>query len=193
MSYCLIDTAAKADEESNKITTSKIPHVVTADGTLKKIPDIGTPIDEQAKGIPDPVRTTDEQVKEIRNPATPTDEQVEGIQNQFRGTHEQAKEIADPATIAHERSKEILFTTASDIGSQEPEKEEEFVHVPKNLKRFVIGMGGIVVKAIEMTSGAAVVTMPGDDEGFTVIGNEEQRACAKKLISEKVVGESHFK
>lgn len=63
--------------------------------------------------------------------------------------------------------------------------------MPKNLMRFVIGMGGIALNTIGQKSGADVETIK--DEGFTVIGNKKQRACAKKLISEKVVGESHLK
>ena len=65
--------------------------------------------------------------------------------------------------------------------------------MPKNLKGYVIGIGGSVVKKIQQESGATVVAKPKNEDGFTVTGNEEQRACAKKLISQKVVGCSHLR
>ena len=60
--------------------------------------------------------------------------------------------------------------------------------MPANLKGYVIGFGGSVVKKIQKESGASVVTKPRNEDGFIVTGNEEQRASAKKLISQKVVG-----
>ena len=65
--------------------------------------------------------------------------------------------------------------------------------MPKNLKGYVIGMGGTVIKKIQRESGAKVVAKPKNEDGFTVTGNEEQRAHAKKLISQKVVGCSHLR
>ena len=65
--------------------------------------------------------------------------------------------------------------------------EPEFVSVPKELKGYVIGKGGSVIKAIEEKSGAKVVSPSREMEGFRVSGDEEQRACAKRLILEKVV------
>jgi len=65
--------------------------------------------------------------------------------------------------------------------------------VPKNSKGYVIGPDGKVVKKIQQKSGARVVTKPRNEDGFTVTGNEEQRACAKKLISQKVVGCSQLR
>ena len=64
---------------------------------------------------------------------------------------------------------------------------QEFVSVPKDLKGYVIGSGGSVVKIIQQKSGAKVVSKSRDAEGFTLVGNEEQRASAKRLILEKVV------
>ena len=84
---------------------------------------------------------------------------------------------------------DAVITT--DEVSKESEIEEEFVHVPKNLKGYVIGMGGTVIKNIQRESGAKVVTLPKNEDGFTITGNEEQRAHAKKLISQKVVSCGH--
>ena len=65
--------------------------------------------------------------------------------------------------------------------------ELEFVAVPKELKGYVIGKGGSVIEAIEQKSGAKVLFTPRELEGFKVRGDEGQRACAKRLILEKVV------
>ena len=65
--------------------------------------------------------------------------------------------------------------------------------MPANLKGYVIGMGGTVIKKIQQESGAKVVAKPKSEDGFIVTGNEEQRAHAKKLISQKVVGYSHLR
>ena len=81
----------------------------------------------------------------------------------------------------------------TDEGSRESPIEEEFVQVPKNLKGYVIGMGGIVIKKIQQESGAKVVSKRKNEDGFIVTGNEEQRAHAKKLISQKVVGCCHLR
>lgn len=86
------------------------------------------------------------------------------------------------------RDGESDAVTATDDGSEESEIKEEFVHVPAYLKGYVIGMGGKVVKKIQQESGAKVVAKPKNEDGFTVTGNEEQRASAKKRISQKVDG-----
>ena len=65
--------------------------------------------------------------------------------------------------------------------------EEEFVPVAKDLKGYVIGSGGCVIKSIQQKSGAKVVSKSWDAEGFIVVGNEEQKACAKRLILQTVV------
>ena len=64
--------------------------------------------------------------------------------------------------------------------------EYEFVEVPNDLKGRVIGKGGYVIKDIMKASGAIISTGK-DEEWFTVSGDAEQRACAKRLILEKVV------
>lgn len=65
--------------------------------------------------------------------------------------------------------------------------ELEFVPVPKELKGYVIGKGGSVIKAIEEKSGAKVSFTPRELEGFRISGDEEQRECARRLMLEKVV------
>ena len=65
-------------------------------------------------------------------------------------------------------------------------RDFEYVEVPKDLKGHVIGKGGCMIKEIMKSSGAIIRTGK-DDEGFTVSGDAEQRACAKRLILEKVV------
>ena len=63
----------------------------------------------------------------------------------------------------------------------------EFVEVPTDLKGHVIGKKGKVIEGIREESGARVVTNS-DQEGFTINGTEEQRACARRLINQKLVG-----
>ena len=65
--------------------------------------------------------------------------------------------------------------------------ESEFLHVPKDLKRFVIGRGGNTLQGIIQRSGASVSAGSRDVEGFTIAGDEKQRACTKRLILEIVV------
>ena len=74
----------------------------------------------------------------------------------------------------------FLFT------GKEQRRKSEFVEVPRNLKRYVIGTGGVVIKEISQKSGARV-SQTMEEEGFTINGNQEQRACARRLILEKVV------
>ena len=63
----------------------------------------------------------------------------------------------------------------------------EFVEVPRDMKGHVIGRGGYMLHKIMQRSGARVFSGSRDEEGFTVCGNEDQIANAKRLILEKVV------
>ena len=65
--------------------------------------------------------------------------------------------------------------------------ENEYLHVPKELKGHVIGRGGLVIKEIKKSSSANITSRSRDEEGFTITGNREQITLAKRLISEKVV------
>ncbi|XP_020622236.1 uncharacterized protein LOC110059849 isoform X1 [Orbicella faveolata] len=78
--------------------------------------------------------------------------------------------------------------TTTDEGSKESEVKEEFVCLPKNLKGYVIGKGRSVLKKIQQESGVGVVAKPRNEDGFTVTGNREQIAWAKKLLLQKVDG-----
>ena len=69
----------------------------------------------------------------------------------------------------------------------EEEIESEFVAVPRDLKGHVIGRGGCMIQEIRQKSGARVVSQSMEEEGFTVFGDEEQRACARRLIEQKLV------
>ena len=75
----------------------------------------------------------------------------------------------------------FLFT------GKEQRGKSEFVEVSRNLKRYVIGTGGVVIKEISQKSGARVTSQNMEEEGFTISGSQEQRACARRLILEKVV------
>ena len=55
------------------------------------------------------------------------------------------------------------------------------------MKGYVIGTGGSVLQEIEQKSGARISPGSRHEEGFTIFGNQEQRASAKKLILETVV------
>ena len=63
----------------------------------------------------------------------------------------------------------------------------EFVEVPQDMKGHVIGKGGYMLQEIIQMSGARVSSASRDEEGFTVCGNEDQIANAKRLILKKVV------
>ena len=69
------------------------------------------------------------------------------------------------------------------------EENSEFVDIPKDMKGHVIGKGGYMLQEIMKESGARIFSESRDEEGFTVIGDEEQRACARRLILKKVVSE----
>ena len=87
----------------------------------------------------------------------------------------------------------ILLLFRVDYNSiKEQTKEEEnseFVDVPKAMKGHVIGKGSYMLQEIMNKSGARIFSDSWDVEGFTVIGDEEQRACARRLILKKVVSE----
>ncbi|XP_078355398.1 uncharacterized protein LOC144640040 [Oculina patagonica] len=68
--------------------------------------------------------------------------------------------------------------------NKEP-KESEFVEVLSVFKGHVIGTGGRFVKEMMKRSGA-IISSTKEDEGFTVSGDVDQRACAKRLILERV-------
>lgn len=66
--------------------------------------------------------------------------------------------------------------------------QSEFVAVPKDFKGYVIGKGGYTIQDIRQRSGAQVWSpTSSEEEGFTISGNAEQIAHAKRLILEKVV------
>lgn len=65
--------------------------------------------------------------------------------------------------------------------------QSEFVPVAKDFKAHVIGRKGYVIEDIRQRSGAQIWSSSTEEEGFTVSGSEEQIACAKRLILEKVV------
>lgn len=59
--------------------------------------------------------------------------------------------------------------------------------VPKDFKAHVIGRRGYAIQDIKQRSGAQIWSTSTEEEGFTVSGNAEQLACAKRIILEKVV------
>ena len=63
----------------------------------------------------------------------------------------------------------------------------DFVDVPEDLKRHVIGTGGNTLRSIQERSGAKVFSLSRAEEGFWVKGTKEQRKYAKNLILEMVV------
>lgn len=65
--------------------------------------------------------------------------------------------------------------------------ESEFVPVSREFKSQVIGRDGAVLNKIRQTSRAKITSTEGDDEGFIIFGDAEQREIARKLILEKVV------
>ena len=76
----------------------------------------------------------------------------------------------------------------SSIKEQDIEEEgDEFVGVPKNMKKIVTGRRRQVLEQIEQKSGANINSMRRDEEGYIMAGYERQRARARRLIKEKVV------
>ncbi|KAJ7392660.1 hypothetical protein OS493_010311 [Desmophyllum pertusum] len=73
-------------------------------------------------------------------------------------------------------------TTYDDLRRQSRGETGQFVAVPKDAMGFVIGHKGNTIKQIELQSGARITQS--DNSGFTVCGNEEQRACATGLINQ---------
>jgi len=69
--------------------------------------------------------------------------------------------------------------------------QSEFVPVPEDFIGHVIGKGGYIIQDIGKRSGAQVWSPISEEEGFTVSGNAEQIACAKRLILEKVVSKKN--
>lgn len=69
--------------------------------------------------------------------------------------------------------------------------ESEFVPVSREFKSHATGRDGAVLNTIRQTSGATITSTEGDEEGFIIFGDSEQREIARKLILEKVV--SFFK
>ncbi|KAJ7323742.1 Far upstream element-binding protein 3 [Desmophyllum pertusum] len=65
------------------------------------------------------------------------------------------------------------------------EEAHELVAVPGDLMGFVIGKKGSTIKQIQTKSGAKLIS-DRDHRGFIVSGDEEQRACARQLVNEKV-------
>ena len=59
--------------------------------------------------------------------------------------------------------------------------------VSREFKSHVTGRDGAVLNTIRQTSGATITLTEGDEEGFFVFGDSEQREIARKLILEKVV------
>ncbi|XP_068700394.1 uncharacterized protein [Montipora foliosa] len=65
--------------------------------------------------------------------------------------------------------------------------EPEHFAVPCNLKGYLIGKEGCVIKDIMRSSGAQISSPKGRDEDFFLIsGSTEQRECAKELMAKKV-------
>ena len=89
------------------------------------------------------------------------------------------------------RSVLLCFTLRlTDTNHKEQSIEEvksKFVNVPVSLKCHVIGKGGCKRREIMDTTGANLVSQSKEEEGFTLLGDEEQIAHAEKLIQQIVV------
>lgn len=70
----------------------------------------------------------------------------------------------------------------------EEEIKSDFVEVPRDIKKYVRGRSGCGIDEIEKKSRASICSQSIKEEGFWISGNKLQRECAKKLITEKVVG-----
>ena len=83
---------------------------------------------------------------------------------------------------------QILDRSAKDSRQRKRRDEAtEFIAVRGDLMGFVIGRKGSSIKEIEMKSGARLNQPDGDQNGFLVSGNKEQRARARELVQRKVV------
>ena len=70
----------------------------------------------------------------------------------------------------------------------EEEIKNDFVEVPRDIKKYVLGRSRCEIDEIEKKSRASIRSQSIKEEGFWISGNKIQRECAKKLITEKVVG-----
>ena len=70
----------------------------------------------------------------------------------------------------------------------EEEIKNDFVEVPRDIKKYVLGRSRCGIDEIEKKSRASIRSQSIKEEGFWISGNKIQRECAKKLITEKVVG-----
>ena len=70
----------------------------------------------------------------------------------------------------------------------EEEIKNDFVEVPRDIKKYVLGRSRCGIDEIEKKSRASIRSQSTKEEGFWIRGNKIQRECAKKLITEKVVG-----
>ena len=70
----------------------------------------------------------------------------------------------------------------------EEEIKNDFVEVPRDIKKYVLGRSRCGIDEIEEKSRASIRSQSIKEEGFWISGNKIQRECAKKLITEKVVG-----
>ena len=65
--------------------------------------------------------------------------------------------------------------------------DSEYVPVSREFKSRVIGRDGCVLNNIRRRSGAIITSRFKEEEGFTIIGDYQQRETAKRLILERVV------
>ena len=70
----------------------------------------------------------------------------------------------------------------------EEEIKNDFVEVPRDIKKYVLGRSRCGIDETEKKSRASIRSQSVKEEGFWISGNKIQRECAKKLITEKVVG-----
>ena len=78
--------------------------------------------------------------------------------------------------------------TSNDLKRSTQEEGYEFLPVAENRIGFIIGKKGSTIKQIQEISGAKISDQSQRGrKGFTIRGNERQRARAKELINEKLV------
>ena len=70
----------------------------------------------------------------------------------------------------------------------EEEIKNDFVEVPRDIKKYVLGRSRCGINEIEKKSRASIRSQSIKEEGFWISGNKIKRECAKKLITEKAVG-----
>ncbi|XP_068691125.1 uncharacterized protein [Montipora foliosa] len=88
-------------------------------------------------------------------------------------------------TLIHEMKHEGATATYC---MKHEEEIADFVDVPDDLMRHVIGTGGNTLRSIQERSGAKMLSLSRAEEGFWVSGTKEQREYAKRLILEMVEG-----